>query len=227
MSEVDGQPRIRVLIVEDEDLLRDLLRIALSQHPRLEVVGAFADSETALEVAACLQPRVALLNVKLPGGLNGIEVGLRLRRHVPDLGIVLLSSQEDAQFVGSLPREAIAGWSYLLKTSVCDVEALGRAIEAAAAGLVALDPQLVMEMHHGAEGPLCKVTPRQREILGLIAEGFSNTAIAQRLVLAPKSVENQINLLYRALGIDEDACFHPRVRAALLFLRECQSRVHL
>ena len=212
---------ITLALVEDEDLYRDLLRVVLSQQSHLEVVGAFKDGAAALDAIPRLRPRVALLDIELPGGPNGIQLGLRLRREIPDIGIVLLSNHRDPEFVTSLSREVMRGWSYLLKKSVGDVEALNRAIEGAAAGFVVLDPQLVTGMQARDAGLLARLTPRQREILGLIAQGFTNAAIADRLVLAAKTVENQINQIYQQLDIDrEDPAIQPRVRAVLTYLEE-------
>ncbi len=217
--------KIKVVLVEDEGLFRDLLRIVLSESPRLEIVGSFADGESALAAAPCLQPHVAILDIELGGSMNGIKLGLLLRRQLPEMGVVLLSNHSDPHFISSLPPDAIAGWSYLLKKSVRDVESLQRAIEGAAAHFVVLDPQLARGMYPRADSRLADLTPRQREVLGLIAEGYTNAAIAQALGLAEKSVENQISLLYHQLGIDrEDSSLHPRVKAVLTYLRESQIR---
>jgi DNA-binding NarL/FixJ family response regulator len=216
----DGTHKPRVVIVEDEDLYRDLLRIVLPQHGRLEVIGAFADAASALRSVPELEPNVAILDIDLQGGMNGVQLGLRLRRALPNLGIVLLSNHRDPQFLASLPQDMVAGWSYLLKKSVTDAAALGRAVEGAAAQLVVLDPQLVAGMHPRPDGQLGRLTARQKEILGCLAQGFTNAAIAERLVLAEKSVENQINLLYQQLGIDrQERSLHPRVKATLLYLQ--------
>jgi DNA-binding NarL/FixJ family response regulator len=215
--------KIRVVLVEDEALYRDLLRIVLSEHPRLEVVGTFSDGESALEAVPALRPNVAILDIELGGALNGIQVGLLLRQRHPDVGIVLLSSHGEPEFVASLPQEVISGWSYLLKRSVSDVGALTRAIEGAAAGFVVLDPQLVAGRRPRSEGIVSRLTPRQREILGLIAQGFTNAAIAEKLILTEKSVENQVNLLYQQLGVNRPrSALHPRVKAVLLYLQETQ-----
>lgn len=218
---------IAVAIVEDEDLYRDLLRIGLAQQPRLEVRGVFRDAATALAAIPALQPRVALLDIELPGDINGVQLARQLRRRLPQLGVVLLSNHRDLRFVSALSEEGMTGWSYLLKKSVSDAAALVRAIEGAAAGFIVLDPQLVTETRganactRAAKVPHPRLTPRQRQILGLIAQGYSNAAIAQRLHLAEKSVQNQINLLYQQLGIDsQDPTLHPRVQAVLAYLRE-------
>lgn len=220
-----GDPeKVRVVVVEDEGLFRDMLRIALSSHPMLEVVGSFGDGEAALAAVPRLRPRVAILDIELRGAMNGVQLGLLLRKRLPELGIVLLSNHEDPQYLASVPRDTISGWSYLLKKSVSDVGALGRAIEGAAAGFVVLDPQMATGMRPRAAGRLSQLSPRQQEILRLIAQGFTNAAIAQQLSLAGKSVENQINQLYQQLDIDRgDPTLQPRVKAVLIYLQESQS----
>lgn len=223
MTTMDASHAVKVVLVEDEPLYRDLLRIALSSHPLLEVIGAFADGESALAAVSHLQPRVAVLDIELRGSMNGVQLGMLLRQKLPKLGIVLLSNHEDPQFLTAVPRNQIGGWSYLLKKSVSDVSALGRAIEGAGAGFVVLDPQLATGMRPRPAGRLAQLSSRQREILSLIAQGFTNAAIAQRLNLAGKSVENQINQLYQQLDIDrEDPSLQPRVRAVLIYLHESQ-----
>ncbi len=225
MTASSAPERIKVVLVEDEGLFRDLLRIVLSESQRLEIVGSFGDAETALVEIPRLQADVAMLDIELGGSMTGIKLGLLLRRQLPELGIVLLSNHSDPQFLSSLPPDAIAGWSYLLKKSVRDVESLQRAIEGAAAHFVVLDPQLARGLHPRTGSLLAELTPRQREVLALLAEGYTNAAIARALGLAEKSVENQVSLLYQQLRIDrEDSSLHPRVKAVLLYLRESQHR---
>jgi DNA-binding NarL/FixJ family response regulator len=122
--------------------------------------------------------------------------------------------------VAALHKRPITGWSYLLKQSVRDVAALRRAIEGAAEGDVVLDPRLVAGLQPRAGGPLDRLTPRQREILGLVAQGLTNAVIAQELVLAEKSVENQLTDIYEACGIErKEQQVHARVKAVLLYLQ--------
>ncbi|HEX6507329.1 MAG TPA: response regulator transcription factor, partial [Chloroflexota bacterium] len=214
--------RIRVAVVEDEPLFRGLLQHYLSQHPRLEVVGAYADGTAALEGVLADKPDVVTLDIELPGQLDGIQAGLALRRQLPGLGIVILSNHTDPRFLGSLAPEAISGWSYLLKKSVSQVEILDRAVEGAAAGTVTLDPAIVAGMRPRSGGPLERLTPRQREIIALVAQGLTNAAIAEQLVLAEKSIENQLTVIYGELGIDRrelDRSVHPRVSAVLAYLK--------
>lgn len=218
---MDDQTKTTVVLVEDETLFRELLRIALSQHDSLEVIGSFPDGESALREIPLLQPQVAILDIELGGPLNGIQVGLTLREEMPDLGIVILSNHGDPEFVASLPPQVIAGWSYLLKKSVSDVETIARAVKGVAEHMVVIDPQLVATRRPRPEGLLARLTPRQRDILDLIAQGVTNAVIAQRLVLTEKTVENQINSVYQQLGIDRvRSGIHPRVQAVLLYLQQ-------
>jgi DNA-binding NarL/FixJ family response regulator len=225
MSSADftaNQP-IRVILAEDEDLYRDMLRTALSASAHLDVVGAFPSGEAAVEKAPALKPHVALLDIELGGQLNGVQVGMLLRRALPDLGIVLLSNQGSPRVLSSLPQDSLNGWSYLLKRTVRDIGSLQRAIEGAASGLMMIDPQLITNRRMREGGALARLTPRQREILALVAQGYTNAAIAEKLVVAVKTVEKQLNLLYQELGADRgSSALHPRVKAVLTFLEETQ-----
>lgn len=223
MTSGDAQNRVKVMLVEDEPLFRDLLQMALSQHGGFEVVGSFGDGEAALEAAESIEPDVAILDIELRSDMNGVQVGMMLRRKLPDVGIVLLSNHGTPEFLASLPRDEIVGWSYLLKKSVDDVSSLARAIEGVMAGFVVVDPQIVRAMQPRTEGRLSRLTPRQLEILGLIAGGYANGAIADQLVLSEKSVENQINIIYQQLEVrGEQSAMQPRVTAVLTYLEESQ-----
>jgi DNA-binding NarL/FixJ family response regulator len=213
----------KIAIVEDEPLFRGLLENHLRRHARLEVVGAYADGMSALASLPEIGPDVVTLDIEMPGRMDGIEVGLALRQRLPRLGIVILSNHADPRFLGALPRATTSGWSYLLKKSVSDIETLDRAVEGAASGTVMLDPAVVAAMRPKPGGPLTRLTPRQREIVDLLAQGLANAAIAEKLVLAEKSVENQLTAIYGELGIDRraiDPTVHPRVSAVLTYLRE-------
>ncbi len=210
-----------MVVVESDNLYRDLLRLSLNQYEALEVVGSFASGEAALASVPRLQPEVVVLDIDLRGNANGIQVGMLLRRQLPKLGIVLLTNHSDLRLVAALQRHVIKGWSYLLKRSVSDVDALSRAIEGAAEGYVMLDPEFASKGSRKAGGPLSKLSARQREILGLMAEGYTNAAIADRLMLAQKSIENQINQIYHTLGYGRaETEYQPRVQAVLSYLRE-------
>lgn len=224
MQNRNAPRKLRIAIVEDEGLFRDLLRVSLGQSGVFDVVGAFADGKSALDELPALRPDVAILDIRLAAGMNGVELGLRLRRAQPELGIVLLSNYREPAFLHGVPQGEAAGWSYLLKSSITDLAALVRAVEGAALGLMVLDPRLVQAARAQPGGALTRLTPRQREILELMAQGLSNEGIASHLNLSLKTVANQINGLYQELGIGRtDTSLQPRVQAVLTYLRE----VHL
>lgn len=207
--------------MEDEHLYRDLLATVLSLDPQLTVVGSFASAEEALSAAPDLRPQVALLDIELGGPMNGVQLGLVLRERLPALGIVLLSNVRAPRLLASLPEAEVAGWSYLLKRSVRDAGVIRRAIDGAANGLVMLDPSLVSGRRARERGLLSGLTPRQLEILALVAEGRTNDAIAQGLGLSVKTVENQLVVVYQTLGLDRERDpVHPRVKAVLVYIAE-------
>ncbi|HEX6512268.1 MAG TPA: response regulator transcription factor [Chloroflexota bacterium] len=214
----------RVVIVEDDDLYRNLLTVCLSQQPTLEVAASFSNSDHAAALAASFRPAAAILDITLPGSMDGVQLGLRLRQQLPGLGIVLLSNHAFPELLASLPAREVAGWSYLLKKTVTDVDALARAIAGSAAGMVTLDPSLVAGMQPRVNSHLSRLTRRQREVLDLIALGFTNAAVAQALVLTEKSVEKHVSSLYDALEIERgDPATTPRVQAVLRYLEESRA----
>lgn len=223
-DDVNRRPRIRVVLAEDEGLYRDLLRLALESTGRIQVAGCFPDGPSTLARALSVHPQVAILDIQLGPGPNGLQVGRLLRRQDPRLGIVLLSHHADPSFLSGVPDSELSGWSYLVKRSVPDLETFVRAVEGAAAGFVVLDPLLVQGGRPRRDVFLQRLTPRQREILELIAQGYTNAAIAEHLQLSVKTVANHINALYEELGIDrDDGSLQPRVRAVLAYLQELRS----
>lgn len=216
---------VRVVVVEDQHLFRDLVCLSLAQSPQIEVVARYGEGASALSEIPGLRPDVAVLDIDLPDGMNGVLLGRRLRRQLPGLGIVLLSNYVEPAFLAAVPDQEISGWSYLLKNSVRDVESLHRVVIGAASGMVVLDPALLSVAPTEGDGSLARLTPRQREILHLIAAGYSNAAIASHLGVAVKTVENQINTLYQELKLERnDTEIQPRVMAVLSYLRWRQWR---
>ena len=215
---------IKILIVEDEGLFRDMLKIALTSLPNLEVVGAVGDGESAMQASRELMPDVILMDIELGTEPNGIDTGRLIREENPKIGIVILSVHKDKEYITSLSLEEASGWSYLLKQSVGDASALGRAIEGSAAGLVVLDPEVVSGLRPRQGSFVARLTPRQIEVLSLMAQGYNNSAIAEKLVLGNKSVENYINAIYQELNLAQSDSTHPRVTAVLSYIRDSYSQ---
>jgi len=211
---------IKVMIVEDEGLFRDMLKITLSSVPNLEIVEAVADGNAAIEAANRLSPDVILMDIELGSDPNGIAAGRIIKEQHPDIGIVILSSHRERQYVNLISTEEASGWSYLLKQSVGDAGSLARAIEGAASGLVVMDPAVVNSLKPRKGSLTAGLTRRQQEVLNMMAQGYNNSAIADRLVLGTKSVENYINAIYQELNLGHSGPLHPRVQAVLTYLRD-------
>ncbi|THF70345.1 response regulator transcription factor [Deinococcus sp. Arct2-2] len=207
-----------VTLVEDEALFRDLLCHALERTGQLRVVGSYGSAQEALAGEGMREADVVLLDIDL-GGEDGISLGRQLRARHPALGIVLLSNHAHLAFVRELIAADMTGWAYLLKKSVRDVQTILRAIEGVRAGQVVLDPQLAQGEPGGGRFP--QLTARQTELWSLITQGYSNTAIAGRLGLSSKWIENAVGSLYAVLELDtRDPQLNVRVSAALLYARE-------
>ena len=200
------------MIVEDEALFQEMLRLSLQTQPSLEVVGAASDGTRAYDMARDLQPDVILMDIELGDGPNGIETGLRIKEAVPSVGIVLLSTHREKEYLRLVPLDQAEGWSYLLKQSVGDVGALTRAVEGSASGLVVLDPVLVKGLRPKPNSSVGALTARQSEVLEYMAQGYSNSAIADQLNLGRKSVENYINAIYQHLQISRHDPIPPALR---------------
>ncbi|MFM7065063.1 MAG: response regulator transcription factor [Actinomycetes bacterium] len=210
----EAQP-IRVVVAEDEPLFRDLLVRGLSSFEDLEVVAEFDSGEAVLARLASEQADVVLLDIHLAGALTGVATGVRVRREHPGTGVVLLSSHADPGILSSLPEDVVGAWSYLLKPSVADLATVARAVRGSAAGLMVVDPALVRAAPSSGS-PVDTLTGRQLEVLQLVAQGYTNRAISQELVLSEKSVENHLSRIYLTLGIDaSDPTVHARVQATL------------
>ena len=216
--------KTKLLIVEDEALFRELLQNALSAHPGYEVAGVTQDGETAIILAKEVIPDVVLMDIELAGKIDGIEAAIQIKKESPQTGIVILSSHSDRRYVTSLPLESSRGWAYLLKKTVSDLESVVRAIEGTKAGMVVLDPAVVMGLRPKQGSNLARLTPRQQEVLELLAQGYSNASIARRLTLSEKSVETYINAIYQELHLSNEPDIHARVKATISYLHDSQSR---
>jgi len=206
---------IRVVVAEDEPLFRDLLVQGLSSIDDLDVVADFESGEDVLDHLSSDPVDVVLLDIHLAGNLTGVATGVQVRRKWPSTGVVLLSSHADPGIIANLPSDVLGSWSYLLKSSAADMATVARAVRGSAAGLMVVDPALVRESAR-PDSPVDALTERQAEVVKLVAQGYTNRAIAKELVLSEKSVENHLSRIYLALGIDaSDPTLHARVQATL------------
>ena len=214
----------KVLIVEDQPFFQEMLERSLSAEAGIEVVGVTHDGELAVQLAEVLEPDAVLMDIELQGEMDGIEAALNIKKHRPKTGIVILSAHRDRRFVTSLPIYENPGWAYLLKQTVADVATVVRAIQGSMNGMIIIDPSVVKGLRPREGSVLEQLTNRQREVLELIAQGYNNAGIAERLALAEKSVETYINAIYQELELSGAEAVHARVRATILYLNESQSR---
>ena len=214
----------RLIVVDDEPLFRELLCRTLSAEQGLQVVGEAGDGETAIRLAKQEKPDVVIMDIELPGKLDGIEAALQIKRERPQTGIVILSVHSERRYVTSLPLETIQGWAYLLKQTAPDLATVVRAIQGSKSGMVVLDPAVVSNLRPKQGSALARLNPRHQEVLELLAQGYNNAAIAQLLKLSRKSVETYINAIYQELHLSHEQDINARVKATLLYLEGSRSR---
>jgi len=201
------------MMVEDEPLFRDLLTRTLTNEPGLQVVGIAEDGEAAIKLFKEVSPDVVLMDIELPGEIDGIDAALKIKEESPLTGIVILSVHSDRRYVASLPLENGRGWAYLLKQTVPDLAMVVRAIEGTKAGMLVLDPSIVRNLRPREGSRFARLTARQQEVLELMSQGYNNAAVAERLELSEKSVETYINVIYQALGLSNEPEINARVKA--------------
>jgi len=210
---------INILIVDDEGLFGQMLRICLSSFPNLEVAAVASSGNDAIEEADRLLPDVVLMDIELGSEPNGIAAGRTIKNHHSQIGMILLSAHNERKYVDLLSEEEYSSWSYLVKQSLSDIGALVRAIEGAASGFVVMDPGVYRAMPRN-DSVTANLTPRQIDVLVMMANGYNNAYIAECLGLGSKSVENYINAIYRELQVTSNDSLHPRVQAVLNYIRD-------
>ncbi|HKX19422.1 MAG TPA: response regulator transcription factor [bacterium] len=215
-----GSERVSVIVADDEKLFLDLLVAVLSRSGNIDVVGAYADAEAAIEAARLRHPKVVILDIELRGRLNGIQAGLLIRKESPDTGVIWLSAYTRPYLPLSFQQQTTAGWGYLLKRSGTDAAVLSSAIDGVAKRLVVLDSQILDSMNRLRDAWIPSLTALQYDILALMAQGFGNAAVADSLGLPEKSVKAAINQIYRQFRLHGGVSVkHRRVEAVLSYLR--------
>jgi DNA-binding NarL/FixJ family response regulator len=221
--------RLRVLIAEDQYLTREGTRRLLEERDELEVVGVASDLGSVLERARLLRPDVIVMDIKMPPGysMEGIEAAHAIKEERPQTGVVMLTQHDDEGYVWALLERGVAGYGYLHKVRVGDVDQLVRAIREVAAGGSVLDPRIVetllRQRARKPGSPLAMLTPPVIDVLRLMAEGKSNHAIADALFVSVGTVEKRIAAVFAALGLSAEPDLNRRVAAVLIYLKESAS----
>jgi DNA-binding NarL/FixJ family response regulator len=217
---------IKVVLAEDSYLVREGVRRLLEHEPDIDLVGVCEDYDSLVEAIVGTAPDVLLTDIRMPptGTDEGVRAAERLRQLRPEAGVVLLSQYADPAYALAFLEGGTEGRAYLLKERVADLDQLLAAIREVARGGSVIDPKvveaLVAARSRNAQSPLARLTPREREVLALLAEGRSNAAVADGLVLSERAVEKHINSIFAKLGLPEARDAHRRVKAVLLFLAD-------
>ncbi|MFB6438329.1 response regulator [Streptomyces sp. NPDC056411] len=212
---------MRVVIAEDNALLREGLVLLLTSAGH-EVVAVAASGPEVLPALLTHRPDAAVLDVRMPPGFRdeGLRAALAARREIPGLPVLVLSQYVEETYAAELLGDGASGVGYLLKDRVGRVDAFLDALERVAAGGTALDPEVVSELlTRRRDDPLDALTPREREVLQLMAEGRDNTTIATLLVVSERAVSKHIGNVFAKLGLPPSDSGHRRVLAVLAYLR--------
>jgi DNA-binding NarL/FixJ family response regulator len=217
---------IRIALGEDSLIVREGVRQLLAADPDIEIVAAVGDQAALRQACEDEHPDVVLTDIRMPPTHTdeGIRLAAELRGSHPGIGVVILSQFSDPSYALALLEHGSDGRAYLLKERVHNRGELMAAIHAVAAGGSMIDPKvvevLVVARSRVAHSPLNELTARELEVLAEIAQGKSNTAIADSLFLTKRAVEKHINAIFWKLGLADAAEVSKRVKAALLFLAE-------
>jgi len=212
---------VRVVIAEDTVLLREGLA-GLLEDAGHTVLARVGDAEALLAVVAEHEPELAIVDVRMPPTYEdeGMRAAVEIRKLHPNVGVLVLSQHVESRFAIELVS-AEGGFGYLLKDRVLDVGEFLDAADRVSRGGSALDPEVVKQLLAPPQGddPLAELTPREREVLGLVAEGRTNASIAKQLWLTEKTVETHVRSILGKLDLPQDGDTHRRVLAVVTYLR--------
>ena len=211
---------MRAVIAEDNPLLRDGISLLLADHG-IDVVGAVDNADGAVAAVHEHRPDVAVLDVRMPPTHTdeGIKAALVIRRQFPDVALLVLSQYVEESYATDLLSEASSSVGYLLKDRVAHVRDFLDALRRVAAGGTALDPEVVAQLLvRRRDDPLDRLTPREQQVLQLMAEGRSNTGIMETLKVSPSAVEKYVTNIFLKLDLPPTNTDHRRVLAVLKYL---------
>jgi DNA-binding NarL/FixJ family response regulator len=212
---------VRVVLGEDLTLLRDGLVRLLTAYG-MDVVAAVDNAPELVRALVTHRPDVAVVDVRLPPGFTdeGLKAAIEARAQVPGLPVLVLSQHVEPLYAQELLSTGAAGLGYLLKDRVSDVRRFIEAVRTVAGGGTAMDPEVVAQLlaRHARDQPLSRLTPREREVLALMAEGRTNAGIAARLVVTEKAVSKHINNIFTKLNLYPADDGNRRVLAVLAYL---------
>jgi DNA-binding NarL/FixJ family response regulator len=215
---------LRIVLAEDHYLVREGIRRLLDSRPEIEVVAVCGDLGSLLATVERKRPDVVVTDVRMPpdGTDEGIRAAESLRETSPDVGVVVLSQFSEPRYALALLERGTARRAYLLKERVDDVAQLVAAIQAVARGDSVVDPKVVEALvaARAHTSPLSDLTPRELDVLREMATGKNNSAIAETLFLAERSVEKVIHSIFLKLGLAWEPATHKRVKAVLVYLTD-------
>ena len=213
--------KVRVLVVEDQHLFRKGLCLQLSAHPEIEVVGDASTGKEAVFLAHKFDPDVVLMDIELGSEPNGIVAGQTIKSASPATGIVLLSGHNNRHYLATV--EQAGGWSYLLKSNVRNMDTLIDAIQGSLWGKVIVDPQLIAGLQPRSGSFLGRLSPTQLKIVQLVAEGYTDDAVAQLVDLDDaRSVRARLDQIYELLEISPLGG-DSRVHAVLAYIEQART----
>jgi DNA-binding NarL/FixJ family response regulator len=218
--EAEPRPPVRVVIADDAALIRDGLAALLREHG-LDVVATAADAPALHAAVERHRPDVAIVDIRMPPTHTneGLVAAERIRVGHPGTGVLILSQHVEPTYALRLVADGEARSGYLLKQRISEVDTLLDSIRRVARGGCVVDPALADMLVRRAAGGLSELTEREREVLGLLAQGLSNRAIAERLVVTGRTVETHVGQIFLKLGLREEGGEHRRVAAVLAYLR--------
>jgi len=217
---------VRVVFAEDNYLVREGTAALLSASGEVDLVSLASTYDELMTAVDEDRPDAVLTDIRMPptSTTEGIDAARKIRADHPEIGVVVLSQYAEEEYAYELLKDGAAGLGYLLKERVADLDELVRALNEVARGGSVLDPKvveaLVARKDRVAHSPLAQLPAPERSVLGQMAQGKNNAAIARSLFLTERAVEKHINSLFHKLGLTEETEVHRRVMAVLAFLRD-------